>query len=76
MITSLLDHNNNVQTEHHAKAAILWEAFKDRPDKIEFQEMLLDLPSLLQASNDLLWLDDPFTHEEIDKVISNLPSDK
>jgi len=38
--------------------------------------MLLDLSSLLQNSEDLSCLDDPFTNEEIDLVVQHLPSDK
>ena len=38
--------------------------------------MQLDLDTLLQVSSELGWLEDPFTTEEIDSVISNLPSDK
>jgi len=38
--------------------------------------MELDLNELLQASNELGCLEDPFTNEEIDRVIQNLPSDK
>jgi hypothetical protein len=38
--------------------------------------MLLDLNVLLHAQDDLSCLEVDFTHEEIDSVISNLPSDK
>jgi len=38
--------------------------------------MHLDLAMLLEASSELGCLEDPFTEEEIDQVIQNLPIDK
>ena len=38
--------------------------------------MQLDLDSLLQASSQLGCLEEPFSHEEVDAVIKNLPTDK
>jgi len=77
LITSLVDQNSTPpQFAHHLKANILWDAYKDKLGKSEFQSMELDLNELLQASNELGCLEDPFTNEEIDRVIQNLPSDK
>jgi len=39
----------------------------------EFSHMYFDLQSLLQRDNDLTWLENPFTKEEIDKVVAELP---
>ena len=71
-----MDLEGNPQTSHSIKADILWEAFKDRLGQSEFQEMHLDLAMLLEASSELGCLEDPFTEEEIDQVIQNLPIDK
>lgn len=38
--------------------------------------MVFNLSTLLSDPVDLSELEEPFTHEEIDQVISNLPSDK
>jgi len=76
MISSLLDPDGIPQSAHPIKVDILWEAFKDRLGQTEFETLTLNLSSLLQASSDLGCLEEPFTHEEIDLVIQNLPSDK
>jgi hypothetical protein len=76
LITSLQDANGVSHTAHHAKADILWEAYKDRLGTSNSPEMLFDLGQLLQQSDALDTLSEPFTHEEIDDVVTNLPSDK
>ena len=76
MITSLEDSLGNLLSDHQTKANILWEAYKDRLGQSEFTSMLLDLGSLLRAHQDLSFLEEPFTHEEIDSVVASLPSDK
>jgi hypothetical protein len=38
--------------------------------------MYFDLHSLLTNSENLEWLEEPFTKEEIDGIIHNIPSDK
>jgi hypothetical protein len=65
-----------VNNSHHIKANIIWEAFKDRLGTSDSPEMLFDLEHLLQRSNNLDFLTAPFTTEEIDEVVANLPSDK
>lgn len=58
------------------KAAILWEAFKNRLGHSDFASMSLDLGLLLQSSPELLCLYEAFSNEEIGHVVANLPSDK
>jgi hypothetical protein len=72
----LQDANGVSHTEHHTKADILWEAYKDRLGTSDSPEMLFDLGQLLQQSDVLDTLSEPFTHEKIDVVVANLPSDK
>ena len=76
LITSLENSLGNLHSDHQTKANILWEAYKDRLGQSEFTSMLLDLGSLLRAHQDLSFLEEPFTHEEIDSVVASLPSDK
>lgn len=38
--------------------------------------MHFELPTLLQEAEDLEWLRNPFSKEEIDKVIADFPSNK
>jgi hypothetical protein len=63
-------------SRHEEKAQLLWEAYKDRLGKSEFTHMYFDLHSLLNASEDLHILEEPFMKEEIDGIVANLPSDK
>jgi hypothetical protein len=76
LITSLQDANGVSHTEHHTKAGILWEPYKDRLGTSDSPEMLFDLGQLIQQSDALGTLTEPFTHEEIDSVVASLPSDK
>ena len=76
MISSLLDQDDYPHTAHPVKADIFWEAFKDRLGQSEFDSLTMNLSTLLQASSQLGCLEELFTHEEIDLVIQNLPSDK
>jgi len=70
------DQNGDLQSSHVVKADILWNSFKDRLGQSAYQNLSLDLNSLLQASSQLGCLEEPFTHEEINSVIKNLPADK
>lgn len=63
-------------TNHHGKASLLWEAYKDRLGTTEKPTMHFQLQELLQQHDDLKFLEEPFSHEEIDEVIKHLPSDK
>jgi hypothetical protein len=76
LITSLKDSTGSHHSDHQSKASILWEAFKDRLGSTDSPEMMFDLEQLLNRAEDLDWLTDPFTHEEINLVVANLPSDK
>jgi hypothetical protein len=62
-------------TDHEHKAAILWTSFKDTLGQSEVGEMFFDLYSLIQPT-DLSDLDQPFSSEEVDFLIKELPVDK
>lgn len=62
--------------DHHSKAAILFRAFKARLGQTSATDNPLLLHSLLQHHDFLQELEDPFTKDEIDEVVKNLPSDK
>ena len=76
LITTLHDNAGIPKSSHSEKVNILWEAFKDRLSTTEFQGMHLNLDDLLTASDLLGFLEEPFSHEEIDLVVQNLPTDK
>jgi hypothetical protein len=59
-----------------SKANLLWEAYKARLGTSEFDAIHVDLGSLLHAHQDLSCLEEPFTREEIDDVVTDLLSDK
>ena len=42
----------------------------------EFTHMYFDLDSLLTSDCDLSWIESPFTKEEIDRIIADLPNYK
>jgi len=75
-ITLLRNTNGQEMLEHEDKANLLWESFKERLGTSHFSHMYLDLNSLLSASSELDWLESPFTNEETDSIIANLPNNK
>lgn len=62
--------------EHKNKEQLLWKDFKERLGKTEFRGFDLDPASLLDRREDLDFLEEPFTTQEIDEVIKKLPNDK
>jgi hypothetical protein len=75
-IMVLKDVNGVAMSKHEDKANILWEAFKERLGKSEFSHIYFDLDSLISGEPGLDDLQAPFTTEEIDAIVSNLPSGK
>lgn len=55
---------------------MLWAAYKERLGQSEGHDMLFDLPQLLHNTIDLSFLEAPFSHEEIEKVVAELPTNK
>jgi hypothetical protein len=62
--------------DHHQKADLIWQAFKERLAVSDFTSIQFNLHTLMQASDDLSSLVVPFTNQEIDAVIKGLSSDK
>jgi hypothetical protein len=61
---------------HDAKADLIWNDFKDRLGSTCWDQMFFDLDSLLQDTIDLSTLEAPFSQQEIDSVVKQLPLDK
>jgi hypothetical protein len=75
-ITTLDDNFGNVLSGHEEKAALLWEAYKQRLGTSEFSHIYFDLSSLLEPVENLSCLEEPFLKEEIEGIIRDLSSDK
>ena len=75
-ITQLKDEQGNMVSDHESKAALLLLAYKNRMGITLQPSMLFDLPSLISLSVEWDSLIAPFTKDEIDKVIKQLPTDK
>jgi hypothetical protein len=61
--------------EHDHKAAVLWSSYKDRLGQQEYSSIIFDLSDFINPV-ELQGLDNPFTMEEIDAIVANLPIDK
>ena len=61
---------------HETKAKILHAAFKERLGQSDSFDIPDDLLNLIQAHSDLSFLENPFTKDEIDAVITDFPSHK
>jgi hypothetical protein len=72
----LKDGNGQEKHSHEEKATMLWESFKDRLTTSEFTQMHFDLSLYIHPSANLEGLAMPFTKEEIDSVVTNLPNGK
>ncbi|XP_073360494.1 uncharacterized protein [Aegilops tauschii subsp. strangulata] len=75
-IAMLKDEEDHEHADHHAKAAILFRAFKKRLGSVSKTENPLLLQSLLLQHDDLSDLETPFTNKEIDDVIMKIPTNK
>ena len=75
-VASLHDDLGNIDREHNAKANILLKAFKQRPDTSVPTFNPLNLGNLLSRDVDLSVFEIPFSKDEIDAVVKNLPNDK
>lgn len=73
-IPSLLADDGTTICDHEIKVGLLWNSFKDKLGISEFSEMLFDL-QLLISSVPLPILDKPFSKDEIDATIKEMPLD-
>ena len=74
-IAMLLNKDQVEVTDHDGKAAILWEAFKNRLGQSNGHSMHFDLNDLYENIVDpqiFIDLEKPFSHEEIEDVVNNL----
>lgn len=75
-IPQLRDAAGNLADSHSDKAAILWSVFKSRMGSSFSLSMHFDLSQLFRRSHGLNELCAPFTEEEIDKIVMDMPNDR
>lgn len=75
-IHSLQDEHGNTFRDHSSKANILLKAFKDRLSTSVPTFNLLNLDGLINRHPNLSILEVPFSKEEIDVVVKELPTEK
>jgi len=72
-----IQNRNGILVQHHDdKATLLWESFKERLGVSDYTRMLLDLDDLIQPDDDLSSLEEDFSRQEIDEIVSRLPNNK
>jgi hypothetical protein len=76
LITKLLSGDGSIASGHIEKEHILWEDFKSRLGNYEFNGFCVDTNFFIQRVDNLNYLEQPFSHEEIDNVIRALPNEK
>jgi hypothetical protein len=76
LLSSLKDANGNVTISHVEKTFVLFQTFKDILGASQQTTMVFNLSSLIQLIDNLSELEIPFSHQEIDLVIKNLPTNK
>lgn len=70
LITSLVDTNGTACFTHQEKAELLWTAYKERLGTSEPVNVHFDLEQLFERATNLGCLEDPFSKEEIDEVVT------
>lgn len=76
LIPQLQKNNGKIVVTHADKEKVLWESFKERLGLSDYSGMVFNLSFFLESNANLDWFEDPFTREEIDSVVRNLPNDK
>jgi hypothetical protein len=76
VISQIVDENGRMVTEHSEKSALFFQEFKRRLGTSVGISMQFDLQQIIQPCISLDELCQPFSHEEIDSIILDLPNDK
>jgi hypothetical protein len=75
-IMMLKDRNGQEKFKHEEKAMLIQEAFKYRLGTSEYTQMHFNLNDMLSPVSNLEHPANPFTKEEIDKIVANLSAEK
>jgi hypothetical protein len=74
--STLKREDGSVASEHHEKAGLLWQAYHDRLGVSMPIDPSFDFSTYIHPRTDLHNLLEPFSREEIDKIVQELPIDK
>lgn len=76
LITELTTSEELTFSNHKDKEKILWEEFRQRLGITEFKGFTIQPSILINPSLQLQHLEDPFTVDEIDRIVRALPNNK
>jgi hypothetical protein len=76
VISQLMDDTRRMVADHVAKSSLFFQEFRRRLGSRLGISMQFDTSSFTQPHNDLEKLCEPFSHEDIDNIILELPLDK
>jgi hypothetical protein len=75
-ISSPAREDGSIALDHHEKAGILWQSFRDRLGFSTPIDESFNFSEYITPMDDLEELSHPFSHEKIDKIVQDLPSQK
>jgi hypothetical protein len=77
-ISCLRTDDDRLLCDHDEKAFVIWHSFKERVGQSLEPSMLFNLSEIVHPNSDIDFssLEAPFSTEEIDGIVKNMPSDK
>jgi hypothetical protein len=76
LISSLTRDDGSMAVDHDEKAGLQWDSFRNRLSVSVPIDTEFDFAQFFDRFEDLGELSHPLSHDEIDKVVSHMPSDK
>ena len=75
-IASLTTDDGSILSSHESKAELLLNSYKEQLGTSVPTDNSFNMADLLANNVDLSFLEEPFTHAEIDAVVQNFPNNK
>lgn len=75
-ISTLKLQDGSIVSDHNGKEEVLFNTYRERLGQSNHCNMLFNLPQIIKKVQGLEELTVPFTKEEIDKVVKEMPSDR
>lgn len=76
MIRQLEKRDGTLAMTHKEKETLLWEEYKERLGTTEYTRFGIEPSAVLERSNELQFLEEPFSVIKIEDIIKALPNDK